>query len=211
MHLLCIEANKKEAPAKRNVKRAKGTKRECVPGQTYKWMEKCCDVNKVLDKRPGLKKPKVITIWATGILCRYKTPDARAYGVKTKITNCPSWTGCVKHVQNMHFLHTLEEIDEAVTNLKAHWDNLEDRKARLRGVESRLQGQSTLDECVEEYGRGSAERKCCVANLTRLCTVENLPLHISTQVGFVKFMRKWEPRCPSISKQTVTRSVEAQS
>ena len=34
-------------------------------------------------------------------------------------------------------LHTLEEIDEAVANLKAHWDNLEDRKARLCGVESR--------------------------------------------------------------------------
>ena len=104
-----------------------------------------------------------------------KPADARAYGVKTKITNCPSWTGCVKHVQNTHFLHTPLEIDEAVANPKAHWDNLEDRKARLRGVESRLQGQSTLDECVEEYMHGSAERKRCVANFARLCVVENLP------------------------------------
>ena len=100
----------------------------------------------------------------------------------------------MKHVQNTHFLHTQEEIDEAITNPKAHWHNLEDRKARLSGVESRLQGQSTLDECVEEYGRGSAERKRCVANLARLCMVENLPLHIGTRVGFVKLMRKWEPR-----------------
>ena len=29
--------------------------------------------------------------------------------------------------------------------------------------------------------------------------------------GFLKFMRKWEPRWPSISKQSVTRSVEGQS
>ena len=94
----CIEANKKETPAKRNVKRAKRIKRERVPGQTYKWVEKCYDVNKVVDKRPGLKKSKVIAIWATCILCRYKNLDARAYGVKTKITNCPLWTGCVKHV-----------------------------------------------------------------------------------------------------------------
>ena len=56
----CIEANKMEALAKRNVKSAKRTKREHVPGQTYKWVEKCYDVKKVMDKRPGLKQPKVI-------------------------------------------------------------------------------------------------------------------------------------------------------
>ena len=95
----CIEAKKKEAPTKRNVKSAKRTKRERAPGQTYKWVEKCYDMKTVLDKRPGLKKKlKVIGIWATCKLCSYKNPDAKAYGVKTKITNCPSWTGCVKHV-----------------------------------------------------------------------------------------------------------------
>ena len=41
--------------------------------------------------------------------------------------------------------------------------------------------------------------------------VENLPLHIGTWLGFVKFMRKWEPRWPSITKQSVTRSMERQS
>ena len=142
----CIEANRKEALAKRNVKRAKLTKREYVSGQIYKRLEKCYDVKKVVDERLGLKKPKVIGIWATCILCRYKNPDARAYGVKNKIINCPLWTRCVKNVQITHFLHTPEEIDEAVANPKAHWDNLEDRKPRMRGVESRLQGQSTLDE-----------------------------------------------------------------
>ena len=68
-----------------------------------------------------------------------------------------------------------------------------------------------LEECMEEYGRGSAESKCCGANLVRLCVVENLPLHIGTRPGLVKFMSKWEPRWPSISKQNVTRSVECQS
>ena len=41
--------------------------------------------------------------------------------------------------------------------------------------------------------------------------VENLPLHIGTRPGFVKFMRKWEPRWPSISKQSMSRLVERQS
>ena len=62
-----------------------------------------------------------------------------------------------------------------------------------------------------EYGRGSAERKRCMANLARLCAVESLPLHIGSWPIFLKFMRKWEPRWPSISKQSVTRSVEGQS
>ena len=114
-------------------------------------------------------------------------------------------------MENVHYLHDPKDVEEALTNLKTHWEDLEDRKSRLRGVETRLQGQSTLDECVEEYRRGSAEKKCCVANLARVCTVENLPLHISTRLGVVKSMRKWEPQWPSISKQSMTRSVERQS
>ena len=117
----------------------------------------------------------------------------------------------MKHVENRHCLHTPEEIDEAVANPKAHWDNLEDKKAMERGVETRHQGQSTLEECVPEYGRGSGEKKRCVANPARLSAVENLPLHIGSQPGFLKFMRKWEPQWPSISKQSVTRLVEGQS
>ena len=99
----------------------------------------------------------------------------------------------MKHVENTDCLHTPEEINEAVSNPKAHWDNLEDMKARERGVETRHQWQSTLDECVPEYWRGSAERKRCMVNIKRLCAVENLPLHISTRPGVLKFMRKWEP------------------
>ena len=64
---------------------------------------------------------------------------------------------------------------------------------------------------MPEYGRGSGERKRCVVNLARLCAVENLPLHIGSWLGFLKFMRKWEPRWRSISKQSMTRSVEGQS
>ena len=51
----------------------------------------------------------------------------------------------------------------------------------------------------------------CMTNLARLCGVENLLLHIGTQLGSVKFMRKWEPQRRSISKQSTTRSVECRS
>ena len=98
-----------------------------------------------------------------------------------------------EHIENVHYLHDAKDVEEALANPKTHWDDLEDRKMRLQGVDTQLQGQSTLDECMEEYGHGSAKKKHCVANLARLCTVENLSLHIGTRPGFVKFMRKWEP------------------
>ena len=64
---------------------------------------------------------------------------------------------------------------------------------------------------MKEYGRGSAEKRRCVANLARLCAVENLLLYIGTRPGFVEFVRKWEFQWPSTSKQSMTRSVERQS
>ena len=207
-----IEAKKKKEPAKRIVKCARRTKKEHVPGRTYRWVENCFHTKEVPDLRARQKKHlKPISIWATCKLCLYKNPNVKPLGVKTKITHCSSWTGCVKHVENTHCLHTPKEIDEAVADPKTHWENLEDKKAREQGVDTWHQGQSTLDECVLEYWCGSAERKHCVANLARLWAVENLPLHIGSRPGFLKFMRKWEPRWPSISKQSVTRSVETQS
>ena len=207
-----IEAKKKEAPAKRTVKCARRTKKERVFGRTYRWVKNCFHTKEVPDPCAGHKKHlKPISIWATCKLCLYKNSNVKPLGVKTKITYCPSWTRCVKHVENTQYLHTPEGIDEAVADPKAHWDNLEDEKARESEVETWHQGQSTLDECMPEYWRGSGERKCCVANLARLCIVENLPLHTSSRPGFLKFMRKWEPRRPRISKQSMTRLVERQS
>ena len=44
-----IEAKKKEAPAKRTVKRARRTKKQCVPGRTYRWVENCLETKPSLD------------------------------------------------------------------------------------------------------------------------------------------------------------------
>ena len=87
------------------------------------------------------------------------------FGVKTKISNSASWSRCVKHLEDVHYLQDLKDAEEALANPKAHWDDLEDGKARFWGLDNRLKGQSMLDECVEEYKRGSAERKRCIANL----------------------------------------------
>ena len=44
-----IEAKKKEAPAKRIVKHARRTRKERVPGQTYRWVENCLETKPSLD------------------------------------------------------------------------------------------------------------------------------------------------------------------
>ena len=142
-----------------HVKCQKNTTRELGPIQTYKRVVHCYDVKEVFKPHPGYKKDQVLAIWATCKLCKYKKPGFKAFSVKTKISNCGSWSGCVKHVENVHYLDDLKDVEEALTNPKAHWDDLEDRKARLWGVNTRIQGQSTLDECMEEYKPGSAERK----------------------------------------------------
>ena len=42
----------------------------------------------------------------------------------------------VKHVQNLYYLHDSKDLEEVVPNTRAHWDDLEDRNARLHGVET---------------------------------------------------------------------------
>ena len=51
-----IEAKKKEAPAKRTVKRARRSKKERVLGRTYRWVENCFHKKKVPDPRAGHNK-----------------------------------------------------------------------------------------------------------------------------------------------------------
>ena len=73
--------------------------------------------------------------------------------MKIKAGNCLSWSGCIKHVENIHCLLDPKDLEEALPNLKVHWNSLEESKARKCTIETRFQGQSTLDDCIEEFGR----------------------------------------------------------
>ena len=56
--LTCVDAKnmQKELSTKRNVKRQKCTMRERGPGQTYKWVVPCYNMNEVSKPRLGYKK-----------------------------------------------------------------------------------------------------------------------------------------------------------
>ena len=194
------------APPKRNPKRRRVSIKE-----NYNWVHPCLIIKDDNVTYKTTCKQIVLAIWATCRLRKFKSPDCRAYGVKTKPDNCPSWARCIKHVECIHYSLDKKDLEEVLIDPKAHWDSLEESKARKHGMETWYQGQSTLDDCVEEFWHRSAETKRCMANLKCLCVVEDLPLHMSAHAGFVKFMRQWDPRWPSISKQSMTMSVEEQS
>ena len=82
-------------------------------------------------------KQLVVAIWATCRLCKFKSLDCRVYGLKMKPRNCPLWTGCIKHVENIHYLLNTKDLEEALADPKAHWDSLEESKARKRGIETK--------------------------------------------------------------------------
>ena len=73
--------------------------------------------------------------------------------------NCPSWSRCIKHVEIIHNLLDLNILEEALTHPKAHFDSLEERKARKCAIETRFQGQGTFNVFVGEFRRGSLEKK----------------------------------------------------
>ena len=45
-------------------------------------------------------------------------------------------------MENIHYLPDQKHVKEALVDPKAHWDNLEDSKARKLEIETRYQGQS---------------------------------------------------------------------
>ena len=58
--------------------------------ENYSWMHPCFIIieDKVTCQMTG--KQIVVAIWAICRLCKFKLPDCKVYGVKTKPANCPS-------------------------------------------------------------------------------------------------------------------------
>ena len=75
----------------------------------------------------------MVAIWTTFRLCKFKSPDCKAYGVKTKPGNYPLWTRCIKHVENIYCLLDRKDLEENLADPKADWDSLEESKARNSG------------------------------------------------------------------------------
>ena len=87
-------------------------------------------------------------------------------------------------------------------------------KTRRRGSEGwrpGVKGRVRWTSACRNTGVGVLKGNVAWRTLHDCALVENLPLRIGSRPGFLNFMRKWEPQWPSISKQSVTRSVEGQS
>ena len=85
------------------------------------------------------------------------------------------------------------------------------RRRESKGWRPGIKGRARWTSACRNTGLGVLKGNIAWRTLHDCALVENLPLHIGTWPGFLKFMRKWEPQWPSISKQSVMRSVEGQS
>ena len=84
----------------------------------------CCALQKHLIHRSWLLFGRLASFSSSN--CWVK----RAYGMKTKPCNCVLWSGCVKYVQNIYYLEDPKDVEEALTDPKAHWDSMEKSKVR---------------------------------------------------------------------------------
>ena len=118
--------------------------------------------DKVTCKMSG--KQIVVAISAVCRLCKFKSPDCKVYGVKTKPGTCPSWTGCIKHVENIHYLLDRKDLEEALADPKAHWDNLEESKARKWKLRPGIKGKARWMIVWKNLGIGVQTLKGALPN-----------------------------------------------
>ena len=104
----------------------------------YRWDLSCFDVQKDTVRFGRTNKPKLTAVWTTCKLCRFKSLGCRSYGVKTKVGNSPSWSGRVKHVENIHYLLYPKDLKESLAHPKANWDSLEEIKVRKSAIDTRF-------------------------------------------------------------------------
>ena len=80
-------------------------------------------------------------------------------------------------MENVHYLYNPKDVEEALANPKAHWNDLEDRRRDCVGWTPSYKSRAHWTSGWKNIC-GSAKRKRCVVNMARLCAVVNL-LYIS--------------------------------
>ena len=101
-----IEAKKKETPMKRTVKCARCTKKQRVPGRTYRWVENCSEAKPSLDAQVSMSdcgSDILVGSRKDNLLdsCRCAYP-CLSIAVPAAIKNVPLesfWLGCILRLQ----------------------------------------------------------------------------------------------------------------
>ena len=51
-------------------------------------------------------------------IVQVQKPGFQSIWCEDKISNCASWSGCVKHVENVHYLHDPKDVKKLSQTLK---------------------------------------------------------------------------------------------
>ena len=136
------------------------------------------------------------TTRASCILCSRRAKLQKPYQVFKRGSQSASWSGPKGHLSKKHNVHNLAE--------------LEDELARPWSSGQMVLGTG-LTPVVDAWSPQSQEWKKACSGLGQLVSALNLPYQLGQRTGFTRFMRKYVPRWPRISRQSLTRSIEHQS
>ena len=128
----------------------------------------------------------------------YKVLTAEKANEADKYRNSASWSGPKRHLLAAHSVGGLLALRDALSQPWVRSGN-------------QLKMGTTLDTYLETWHPKTPEWNRAVTNVGKYVSVANMPYHLAQTKSFVRFMRQFIPRWPSISKQTITRSVERQA
>ena len=145
------------------------------------------------------KRPRSIT--AVCRLC-LKSNITKRYTVLShnptkKYPTSASWTGPSNHLKNKHRVFSIEA--------------LRDELSKPSGNQQQMKLGTSLETYLDTWHPRTSEWNRAVTHTARYVSFANAPYHLAQTAPFVRFMRAFVPRWPSISKQTIVRSVARQA
>ena len=160
------------------------------------WCREGFHVKEVLgpDKRPrSITAVCRICLKDHNITKRYKV---LSYNPRKKYPTSASWSGPSNHLKDKHDIFSIEA--------------LRDKLSQPPGNQQMKLGTS-LETYLETWHPRTSEWDRAVTHIARYVSFANAPYHLAETAPFVRLMRAFIPRWPSISKQTIVRSVARQA
>ena len=146
------------------------------------------------------KRPRSIT--AVCRLC-FKSNITKRYTVLShnptkKYPTSASWTGPSNHLKNKHGVFSIEALRDELSK-------------PCGNQQQQMKLGTSLETFLDTWRHRTSEWNRAVTHTARYVSFANAPYHLAETAPFVRFMRAFVPRWPSISKQTIVRSVAKQA
>ena len=158
------------------------------------WCREGFDVTQTLGPN---NRPHSITAVCRLCLARHITKTYKvlsdSMGKGKKYPTSASWSGPSRHLIHEHGIHSIGELEEELS--------------KLCSSNAQMKLGTSLETYLETWHPRTSEWNKAVAHVARYVNFANAPYHLAETAPFVCLMQAFIPRWPSISKQTIVRSV----